>query len=228
MISVIIATRDDETRLAMCLAALVSAATEGLVREVIVVDRGSRDGTGIVADAAGCRFFESTDDAGGRRMAAEMAKSDWLLFLSPAAMLEQGWQAAAKAFLDEAIESGEGRNRAACFRLGRMEQGARARFAEFSAAFRSRILAAPHEEQGLLVPRALYRALGGHRDLPAFAGIDLTRRIGRRRLTLLRARALVRTPREETPDFGATIRTAACLALFVLRFPPRLIGRIAA
>jgi glycosyltransferase involved in cell wall biosynthesis len=227
MISVIIATRDDETRLAMALSALVAAATEGLVREVIVVDRGSRDGTAIVADAAGCNLVSVPADVDGRRDAAEQARADWLLFLPPAAMLEPGWQGAAEAFFDEAIESGDGRRRAACFRLGRMEQGARARLGELGAVFRSRLLAAPHEEQGLLIPKALYRSLGGHRDMPALAGVDLTRRIGRRRLRLLRARALVRASRETKVDVGAALRTAICLALFVMRVPPRLIGRLA-
>jgi glycosyltransferase involved in cell wall biosynthesis len=229
MISVIIATRDDETRLAMSLAALVPAAMEGLVREVIVVDRGSRDGTAVVADAAGCRFLEASDpNKDARRLAAEAARSDWLLFLPPGAILATGWQSDAMAFLDESIESGAGRGRAACFRLGRMEQGARARIGELLAALRTRLFAAPHEVQGLLLSAALYRRLGGHRDLPAFAEIDLTRRIGRRRLSLLRARALVRAPREPEPGVPENLRNAVCLALFVLRFPPRLIGRLAA
>jgi hypothetical protein len=150
------------------------------------------------------------------------------MFLAPGARLDPGWQASVKAFLDDAIESGGGRRRAACFRLSLVEPGMRARASELVAAIRSRLLAAPLDEQGLLVPKALYRSLGGHRDLPAVAGIDLTRRIGRRRLTLLHARAIVRMPREGEPSLTGSLRIAACLALFVLRLPPRLIGRLAA
>jgi glycosyltransferase involved in cell wall biosynthesis len=229
MISVIIATWDDETRLAMSLAALVPAAMEGLVREVIVVDRGSRDGTAVVADAAGCRFLEAPDlGTDARRLAAGEARADWLLFLPPGAVLETGWQSEAMGFLDAVIEAGTGRRAAACFRLGRMEPGLRARLGEVLASFRTWAFAAPHEEQGLLVSAALYRSVGGHRDIPAFADIDLARRIGRRRLSLLRARTLVRTQKESEPPLSARFRNAACLALLVLRFPPSLIGRLAA
>jgi len=53
MISVIIPTFNAEAGLAQTLAALVPAALDGLVREVIVVDGGSRDRTAAIADDAG-------------------------------------------------------------------------------------------------------------------------------------------------------------------------------
>ena len=55
MISVIIATNESEQLLVPTLAALVPGAMAGIVREVIVADAGSRDGTAAVADVAGCR-----------------------------------------------------------------------------------------------------------------------------------------------------------------------------
>jgi glycosyltransferase involved in cell wall biosynthesis len=225
MISVILQTRDDEMGLALALSALVAAATEGVVREAIVVDRGSRDGTLLVADEAGCRIFPD-EDGDGLRRAADLARSDWLLFLSPSAALEAGWQSEVLAFIDRAIMAGDGRERAAAFRLGRVDAGFGARLAEWAAASRSRLLAAPYAEQGLLISRSLYRTVGGHRPLPAMADVDLARRIGRRRLRMLRSRAFVRLPPERA-GFQRTVRNAACLALFLLRLPPSLIGRLA-
>jgi len=55
MLSVIIATEDSERLLVPTLAALIPGALAGIVREVIVADAGSRDGTAAVADIAGCR-----------------------------------------------------------------------------------------------------------------------------------------------------------------------------
>ena len=49
MISVVVPTLNAEAGLAASLTSLVPAAVEGLVREVIVVDGGSTDGTAAAA-----------------------------------------------------------------------------------------------------------------------------------------------------------------------------------
>ncbi|MEX2643407.1 MAG: glycosyltransferase [Acetobacterales bacterium] len=227
MITTIIPTLDDEAGLAMTLAALVPAVTEGIISEAIVVDAGSKDGTLVVADVAGCTVVRGAG-GDGLRHAAELARSEWLLFLAPSSVLEANWQGEVLAFLDQALMSGRGRESAAAFRLGRVEAGFRARRAEWLARLRSRLFAAPYGDQGLLLSRAFYRSVGGHRALPAMESVDLSRRIGRRRLTLLHSRAFVRSSSRKAVGFGAAIRNAACLAVFVLRLPPRLIGRFAA
>ena len=141
MITAILSTRDDEIGLALALSALVPAATEGIVREAIVVDGGSRDGTLAVADAAGCTIVPDAGD--GLRQAASAARGDWLLFLTPAAVLETGWQSEVIAFVDRATMAGEARRRAAAFRFGRMDGGfaARDRFGIGSAAAIAALLA---------------------------------------------------------------------------------------
>lgn len=87
MLSVLIETQNDEEGLARTLGSLVSAAVEGVVREVIVCDLGSTDGTHRVADHAGCQFVASGGIAAGIRQ----AKGDWLLLLEPGARLVGGW-----------------------------------------------------------------------------------------------------------------------------------------
>jgi hypothetical protein len=59
------------------------------------------------------------------------------------------------------------------------------------------------------------------------ADVDLARRIGGARLTVLRSRAVVRGESARSGLFRS-MRNAACLALFVLRLPPGFIGRLAA
>lgn len=92
MISVLIETKDDEEALAKTLASLVPGAVEGLVREVIVCDMGSSDGTETVAEHAGCVFLSGvrSEDALAR------ARSDWVLMLKPGARLVPGWVEAAR------------------------------------------------------------------------------------------------------------------------------------
>lgn len=87
MISVLIECRNQEAALAATLAALVPGAVEGLVRDVIVVDRGSTDGTERVAEAAGCRFMARATIG----EAVNAARGEWLLCLEPGACPQPGW-----------------------------------------------------------------------------------------------------------------------------------------
>jgi glycosyltransferase involved in cell wall biosynthesis len=228
MITVIIKTRDDEMALAYALSALVPAAIEGIVREVVVIDHGSRDGTLTVADAAGCTMINASDIEGdARKFASERARADWIMFLSPSSMLESGWHSEALAFIDRAILAGEGGTRAAAFRLGLMEPGWRARLTEWAARLRYALLAAPHDEQGLLISRSFYRSIGGHRPLAAVADVDLARRIGRSRLTLLRSHVMISEVAERPGGFTRALRDVVCLTLLALKVSPRLVARLA-
>lgn len=90
MLSVLIETRNDEEALARTLASLVGGAVEGLVREVIVCDLGSSDGTHRVAEHAGCVYLADGGVSAGMRR----AKGEWLLMLEPGARLLDGWMEA--------------------------------------------------------------------------------------------------------------------------------------
>ncbi|MGD9478222.1 glycosyl transferase [Shinella sp. G-2] len=87
MLTIILECRDNEAELAQTLSALVPGAVEGVVRDVIVLDHGSRDGSPEVADAAGCRFLTQWDIGDVLRS----ARGDWLLFLEPGARPLTGW-----------------------------------------------------------------------------------------------------------------------------------------
>jgi glycosyltransferase involved in cell wall biosynthesis len=87
MLTVLIETKNDEEALARTLACLIGAAVEGVVRDVIVCDRGSTDQTHRVADHAGCHYLAEGGVAAGVRQ----AKGEWLLLLEPGARLSEGW-----------------------------------------------------------------------------------------------------------------------------------------
>lgn len=87
MISVVLECRDQEPALAVTLASLVQGAVEGLVAEVVVVDRGSTDGTEILADAAGCKFLVDPD----LNDVVRGARGEWILFIEPGARPLLGW-----------------------------------------------------------------------------------------------------------------------------------------
>jgi hypothetical protein len=185
MLSVVIATQDNERALLPTLAALVAGAADGLVREVIVADAGSRDATLAIADAAGCRMLTSTQAQGARlRAAAATARASWLLFLRPGIVLEASWVDEARRFIEDAELRNDARTYAV-FRAGPL----RPSVLEALALLRTALGAKPTPSQGLLLARSLYDALGGHSDVDE-PERELFRRLGRRRLFRLRTGAI--------------------------------------
>lgn len=172
MFSIVIPTHDSERALVPTLAALVPGATAGIVREVIVADGGSRDGTEQVADIAGCRFLASKESRGARlKAAAAAARADWLMFLAPGLVPGPSWIDETIAFVDATGVA----PRAAMFAR---EEGFVRR------ALRRITLADP----GSLIIRKDFYGGRAHRDTAA-PERDLLGRIGRHRLVTLRATA---------------------------------------
>jgi len=219
MISVIIPTLNAERLLPRCFDSLIGAAVRGVVREVIVADGGSTDTTQMIADAAGAHIVHAKPNRGAQMIdGARIARSDWLLFLHPETALEPGWDVEAESFLAQAEME---QPRAAVFRFALEDFGGEARRAEFLANARAALFALPYGDQGLLIPKRLYTKLGGYRALSDMEDADLVRRIGRRRLISLRARAVnVARPKQ------SVLRGAALTLLHKLRVPSRLLANL--
>lgn len=226
MISVIVPTLNAEKTLAATLGALVPAALEALVREVIVADGGSTDMTLDIAEDAGCKLMRAACGRGTQLAAgAQQAKSEWLMFVHADTVLEEGWAGAARAFMQRAKQGG--RKQAAAFAFALDGDGARARMLERIVAARCIALALPYGDQGLLISRRLYDRLGGYRPLPIMEDVDIVRRIGRARLAMLPARAVTSGARYREAGFAARMAcNAACLSLYYLKVPPRYIVRL--
>jgi len=194
MITAIIPTLNSERVLVPALAALVPGAAQGLLREVILADGGSADGTGKIADAAGCNFRRMPPDLGARlRAAAQDARGDWLMFLDPAVVLEEGWTRELRAFIEKAERLGQAETRAAAFKLAIDGFGWKPRLAEAAGVARRAFGVRPRREQGLLLSRKFYQAIGAHGD-GARAPEKLLARIGRRRIVALRAHVVLQRP----------------------------------
>jgi len=148
MISVVIPTLNSGQALSATLAALVPAAVDGLVKELLVVDQGSTDATLDIADDAGARIFRGQ----GVADACAAARGDWLMLLRPGLVPSSGWEAPVARHL------GSDWARAGCFRLSR--DGRR-------PAWRQGVKG----DESLLVSRRLYDEVGGGE------GPDLLRRL---------------------------------------------------
>jgi glycosyltransferase involved in cell wall biosynthesis len=187
MLSVVIATHDSERALLPTLAALVSGAAAGIVREVIVADAGSRDATTAIADGAGCRVLVSAQGRGARlKAAAEAARAPWLLFLRPGVVLDATWVDETRRFVEEAELRGCAGTHAAVFRASAFRPALLEALALLGAA----LGATSDASEGLVIAKARYAALGGHRDVEE-PERDFRRRLRRRHLVLLHTGAIV-------------------------------------
>src|SRR5579859_6362800 len=92
MLSVIIPTEGVEQPAVATLAALVPGAAAGVIREVLLVDRSDNAVMERVADVSGCRFLRLQGTrAAALAAGAREARSPWLMFLYPDAVLDTGW-----------------------------------------------------------------------------------------------------------------------------------------
>jgi rSAM/selenodomain-associated transferase 2 len=172
-LSVIIPTLNAGQSLPDCFAALFEGVQAGLVREVVVSDGGSSDGTRALAEAAGAVLREGAPSRGGQmRRGAEVAGGEWLLFVHADSVLPEGWA--------EAVRAQMARGGAAAFRLSFDARGLAPRLVAGWANLRSRLFGLPYGDQGLLVSRADYDRVGGFADIPLMEDVAMARALGGR------------------------------------------------
>ena len=221
-LGIVVPTLDAAATIGATLASL--AEGRGLIAEVVVADGGSRDGTRAIAAAAGARVVTAPAGRGSQLAAGAAAVAgEWLLFLHADTRLAPGWAAEAARF----IAAAQSRERAAVFRFALDDGRVAARRLEALVAWRGRALGLPYGDQGLLIARPLYDALGGFPALPLMEDVALVRRLGRRRLVFLETAAITSAARYRCEGYLArSLRNLACLGLYFARVPPRLIVRL--
>ena len=205
-----------------CLSATLSALTGA--DEILIIDGGSRDHTQAVAAAAGARVISTAPGRGHQLMTGgELAQGPWLLFLHADTVLDPGWRDEVARFTAMPRHA----QMAAVFRFALNDPLPAARRLERWVDRRVRHLGLAYGDQGLLIHRDFYRSLGAYRPLPLMEDVDLVRRIGRRRMVLLNARATT-SPRRWQRD-GWLRRSAlnlGCLSLYFLGVSPSVLKRL--
>lgn len=190
-LSVVIPTLNADAALPACLGALIEGLEAGLIRELIISDGGSGDGTLRIADEVGAVIVQGAPSRGGQlRRGAQVASGGWLLFLHADTVLPAGWP--------EAVSGHMARGGAAYFRLGFDAGGGMARFVAGWANLRSALFGLPYGDQGLLIPRELYDAVGGYPDMPLMEDVAMARALrGRLAALPLRVRTSAAKYRRE-------------------------------
>ncbi|WP_300548275.1 TIGR04283 family arsenosugar biosynthesis glycosyltransferase [Roseovarius sp.] len=219
VLSVVIPTLNADAALPACLAALIEGLEAGLIRELIISDGGSGDGTLRMADEAGAVIVQGAPSRGGQlRRGAHVASGEWLLFLHADTVLPVGWAGAVR---DQIVRGGP-----AYFRLGFDATGLMPMLVAGWANLRSRLFGLPYGDQGLLISRADYDAAGGYRDIALMEDVAMARAL-KGRLAALPLRVCTSAARYQAD--GWFLRGMRNLALLARYFaggdPARLAAR---
>jgi rSAM/selenodomain-associated transferase 2 len=220
-LSVIIPTLDAVDELPATLAPLAGAE---IIGEIIVADGGSEDDTVAAARAAGALIIAAPRGRGTQLAAgAAAARGDWLLFLHADCRLAPGWETAVATFVTAASAAG----RAGYFAFALDDASPAARRLERIVAWRCRVFGLPYGDQGLLIGRELYEAVGGFAALPLMEDVELVRRLGRRRVAPLGMPAYASARRYRQGGYvRRPLRNLVCLSLYYMHVPVRYIARL--
>jgi rSAM/selenodomain-associated transferase 2 len=182
-LSIVIPTFNAMPRFTECLSALLPGLSAGLVREAIVIDGASSDSSAELATDMGCKVLILAAKERGRgaqlRSGARNSSGDWLLFLHADTILSADWvKVVSKHIENDAAQAAHFQLRFDCDSSG-------AKRVAKLANLRARLLGLPYGDQGLLISRKLYDALGGYQDMPIMEDVDMVRRIGKQKLRTL-------------------------------------------
>jgi rSAM/selenodomain-associated transferase 2 len=218
-ISVVIPVLDAANELRRTLAALAGSP---LIGEIVVVNGASRDDSAAVARESGARVVDTPRGRGTQLAAgATAAEHDWLLFLHADCRPLPGWEDAVCEFIAAP------KDKAGYFALALDDAAPAARRLERIVAWRCRVLALPYGDQGLLIHRLLYDAVGGYAAMPLMEDVDIARRLGRARLRPIGATLLASARRYRTGGYiGRPLRNLVCLLLYFLGVAPRRIAKL--
>jgi hypothetical protein len=168
LISIIIPTLNEQSHIVACLASTRRAPNV----ERIVVDGGSNDQTREMALSCGAKVLKTL--AGRARQmnaGAKSAEGDLLLFLHADTHLPKGFAECVRNSLSRpGVVAG-----AFGFCLQPTSPGLR--FIERTVNWRSRYLQLPYGDQAIFLRSALFREMGGYRDIPIMEDYEFIQRL---------------------------------------------------
>ena len=172
-LSIIVPVLNSGAELPGLLPGLMEGVEAGLIRELILSDGGSSDATAEIAEEVGALWVTGPPSRGGQlARGAAQAGGDWLMFLHADSQLPRGWSDRVQA------QMADGRPGHA--RLAFDAGGLPARIVAGWANLRARLFALPYGDQGLLIARSDYDAVGGYPDIPLMEDVAMARALGRR------------------------------------------------
>lgn len=221
MIGVVIPTLNEEAALPGLLADLQRVLVP---LDIVVVDGGSADGTEARARAAGARWLAAPRGRAKQLNAgAAAARGDWLLFLHADSRLPPP---ARRALLSAVVDEPE--LEAAAFRFSIDLPPGWKRFIEVGQALRQSLYGLPYGDQGLLMRRGLFGAVGGFPDIPIMEDVELIRRVKRRGVEIRTLPAPLLTSGRRYARHGVVrtwLKHAGLVTLYLAGVSPHRLGR---
>jgi rSAM/selenodomain-associated transferase 2 len=217
-ISVIVPALDEAATLPRTLA----AARQDGVRELIVVDGGSRDATVAAARSLADRVIEGPRGRASQMNAgATVAQGDVLLFLHADTRLPPGCAAPlARALGDPDTVGGR-------FDVRLDAPGLAYRIIERGISLRSRLTGVATGDQAIFVRREVFERLGGYPPLPLMEDIAFCRALKRvGRMVALRETVLTSARRWQRDGVARTVLLMWALrAAYYVGVPPERLAR---
>jgi rSAM/selenodomain-associated transferase 2 len=222
-LSIVIPTLNEGGYIKETIDALKKSAIT-LPYDIIVVDGGSEDATIEEARQCGVQIIK-WERGRGKQLAAggKQAMGAWLLFLHADTELEAGWFQEVEQF----IINSTGLCRAGVFSYKLDNDTLAASLLEAIVNWRTRTLALPYGDQGLLISNMFYSDLCGYAPIAIMEDVEIVRRIGRSRLHILKSHAITSSYKYRRDGYILRpLRNLLCLALYFLGFQPQLIAKI--
>ncbi len=218
-ISVIIPTLNEESHLSRCLP----EGAGSRLREVIVADGGSRDGTAGLAERSGWIVCRSAPGRAKQMNAgARIATGNVLLFLHADTVLPPDFDSHISRILSRPGVS------AGAFRLRIDGEGWRFRAIESMANFRSIWLHQPYGDQAIFLKSDVFCAAGGFPEIAIMEDLALVRRLKKiGRIEVAPVRVVTSARRwKRRGVWRTTLQNQLCLACYYLGVSPEQIHRI--
>lgn len=172
-ISVIIPALNEEEHIQTTITHVQERDQYKLVKEIIVVDGGSKDDTISLTEELGAQIIKSTRPGRAIQMnlGAQHAQSEVLFFLHADTIVPDKFSAAIREAIDHGYAAG-------CFRLDFGHPSPILRFYAWLTRFKMDIMR--YGDQGLYIQKSLFDQLGGFKeDHRVLEDNELTRRIRR-------------------------------------------------